>query len=65
MDIEGAEYEALAGATEMLRHTRRAVIAAYHIRDGVRTANRVAEMLRTAGFTVEIGDNHHVYAKRG
>jgi len=64
MDIEGAEYEALAGAAEMLRQTRRAVIAAYHIRDGVRTANRVAEMMRSAGFRVEIGDNYHVYAHR-
>jgi FkbM family methyltransferase len=64
MDIEGAEYEALAGARCLLAQTRRAVVAAYHIRDGVRTADRVAELFRAAGFTVEIGDNHHVYAQR-
>jgi FkbM family methyltransferase len=64
MDIEGAEYEALEGAAEMLRHTRRAVIAAYHQRNGVRTADRVAEMLRAAGFRVRIDENHHVYASR-
>ena len=50
MDIEGAEYEALEGASAMLQSTRRAVIAAYHIRDGVPTAARVASMLQTAGF---------------
>ncbi|MDZ4847966.1 MAG: FkbM family methyltransferase [Pirellulaceae bacterium] len=64
MDIEGAEYEALDGATEMLQHTRYAVIAAYHIRDGVRTADQVAQKLRQAGFSVRIDENHHVYAQR-
>jgi len=64
MDIEGAEYEALAGATEMLQHTRRAVIAAYHIRDGVATAARVAEQMRAAGFQVRTDENLHVYAWR-
>jgi len=64
MDIEGAEYEALEGAAEMLRHTRRAVIAAYHLRNGVRTADRVADMLRAAFPLVEIHENNHVYASR-
>lgn len=64
MDIEGAEYEALAGAKQILAHTKRAVIAAYHIREGERTASRVAAVLRDAGFDVEIGDNFHVYAQR-
>ena len=64
MDIEGAEYEALAGAAEMLRATRRAVIAAYHIRDGIPTAARVGEMLRALGFSVRIDENLHVYAQR-
>jgi FkbM family methyltransferase len=64
MDIEGAEYEALEGAREMLAKTKRAVIAAYHLRNGVRTAPRVAEMLRAAGFAVRIDENLHVYAVR-
>jgi FkbM family methyltransferase len=64
MDIEGAEYEALEGAREMLGHVRQAVIAAYHLRDGRRTADRVAAMLTAAGFETEIGENHHVYARR-
>lgn len=63
MDIEGAEYEALAGAQEMLKKTRYAVIAAYHIRDGCRTAWRVARDLESAGFDVLVtGKNPHVYA---
>jgi FkbM family methyltransferase len=62
MDIEGAEYEALAGAKEMLKKTRYAVIAAYHLRDGIRTAWKVAQQLQTAGFEVSVGDNLHVYA---
>ncbi len=64
MDIEGAEYEALAGATEMLKQTRCAVIAAYHIRDGIRTAGKVANILQAAGFSVRIDENHHVYAEK-
>ncbi len=64
MDIEGAEYEALDGAVEMLQKTRLAVIAAYHIRDGVRTADKVAEKLEAAGFKVRIDENNHVYAQR-
>jgi FkbM family methyltransferase len=64
MDIEGAEYEALDGATELLRNTRKVVIAAYHLRDGVRTAEKVAARLRAAGFHPRIEENHHVYAWR-
>jgi FkbM family methyltransferase len=62
MDIEGAEYEALQGAKQMLSKTRYAVIAAYHLRDGTRTAWRVAHDLQAAGFEVSVGDNLHVYA---
>lgn len=62
MDIEGAEYEALQGAKEMLTKTRYAVIAAYHLRDGIRTAWKVAHDLQAAGFEVSVGENLHVYA---
>jgi FkbM family methyltransferase len=62
MDIEGAEYEALEGAHEMLAKTRYAVVAAYHMRNGCRTAWRVAQTLELAGFDVFVGDNLHVYA---
>lgn len=64
MDIEGAELEALDGATQMLRHTRHAVIAAYHLRDGEPTAERVARRLSAAGFVTRIDENLHVYAWR-
>ena len=64
MDIEGAEYEALEGAAEMLAATRFAVIAAYHIRDGTTTAARVDTMLKAAGFKTRIDENFHVYAWR-
>ncbi len=65
MDIEGAEYEALEGAERMLMHTKKAVIAAYHIRDGIPTAWRVAAQLEKCGFKVRVDDNNHVYAHRG
>jgi FkbM family methyltransferase len=64
MDIEGAEYEALEGAKEMLTHTRFAVIAAYHIRDNVPTARRVDQMLKASGFKTRVDENLHVYAWR-
>lgn len=64
MDIEGAEYEALEGATAMLAATRFAVIAAYHIRDGVTTAARVATMLKASGCKTRVDENFHVYAQR-
>lgn len=64
MDIEGAEYEALEGAAEMLAATRFAVIAAYHIRDGVTTAARVDNMLKAVGFKTRVDENFHVYAWR-
>jgi FkbM family methyltransferase len=64
MDIEGAEYEALEGATEMLMSTRLVVIASYHIRAGIPTAPRVYDMLHRAGFDVRIDDNNHVYGVR-
>lgn len=64
MDIEGAEYEALEGAGKMLERTDAVVIAAYHIRDDIRTADKVAEMLQSASFDVRIDENYHVYGVR-
>ena len=64
MDIEGAEYEALEAATSLLKKTTKVVIAAYHLRDGVRTADKVAEMLKESGFEVRIDENDHVYGLR-
>ncbi len=64
MDIEGAGLEALWGAREMLRHTRRVVVAAYHQRDGAATASEVAKILAEAGFSVRVDENLHVYAQR-
>lgn len=64
MDIEGAEYEALEGASELLKNTRHIVIAAYHIRDGVPTAAKVERSLKEAGFITQIHENLHVYGWR-
>ena len=64
MDIEGAEYEALEGGKKMLASTRCVVIAAYHIRDGIPTAGRVADMLSELGFIVRVDENYHVYGTR-
>ena len=64
MDIEGAEYEALEGAIELLAKTNKVVIAAYHLREGVRTADKVAVMLKESGFEVRIDENDHVYGWR-
>lgn len=64
MDIEGAEYEALEGATGLLEKTNKVVIAAYHLRDWVRTADKVAVMLKESGFQVRIDENDHVYGWR-
>ena len=64
MDIEGAEYEALEGAKVLLKKTKKIVVAAYHIRDGVRTADKVSEALKAAGFNVRIDENDHVYGIR-
>ena len=53
MDIEGAEIEALAGAVQSLRRFRPLLlIQAYHIRDGSRTFERCASMLRTLDYDV-------------
>ncbi len=64
MDIEGAEYEALEGASELLENTKNAVIAAYHMREGERTASKVEKMLKAKGFQVRTDENYHVYATR-
>lgn len=64
MDIEGAEIEALKGAKELLKSTKKIVVAAYHIRDGRPTAKKVAQCLVASGFDVKIDENLHVYGIR-
>lgn len=64
MDIEGAEYEALEGASLLLKNTQNAAIAAYHIRDGVPTANNFSLILKAAGFKTRIDKNLHGYGWR-
>jgi len=52
MDIEGAEIEALAGATETLKRFRpQILLQAYHIRDGVRTLERCLTLLEGLGYS--------------
>ncbi len=64
MDIEGAELEALEGASNLLKHTKKVVVAAYHIRNGEVTASLVSDILRRAGFIVRTDENYHVYGIR-
>jgi FkbM family methyltransferase len=64
MDIEGAECEALAGAGELLKRTAKVVIAAYHVRDGRPTAERVKRILDSSGFQARVDENLHVYGVR-
>lgn len=53
MDAEGAEVEILEGAKELLRRTHpRLLIQAYHFRDGARTFERCAEILRKHDYVV-------------
>jgi FkbM family methyltransferase len=61
MDIEGAEIEALNGASNLLQKTNKVVVAAYHERDGVKTAEEVSQILAKSGFTVRVDENYHVY----
>lgn len=64
MDIEGAEYEALDGAKDMLHSTSNVAIASYHIRDDIPTAGKVAEILVKSGFKIRVDENLHVYGWR-
>jgi len=64
MDIEGAEIEALEGAKKMLKHTNKVVVAAYHMREGKPTAERVLHLLNSAGFKTCVDENLHVYGIR-
>lgn len=64
MDIEGAELEALEGSEKLLQATNKVVVAAYHIVNGSRTAERVRNVLENAGFRVSVDKNFHVYGER-
>ena len=51
MDIEGAEIEAVRGAKDWLSRVKPdLLIQAYHLRDGVRTLERVRRSLEDIGF---------------
>jgi hypothetical protein len=52
MDIEGAEIEALEGATMTLRRFKPAILLqAYHIREGTRTLERCIAILEPLGYS--------------
>jgi FkbM family methyltransferase len=54
MDAEGAEVEILQGAeTTLQRFHPRLLVQAYHLREGVRTFERCAEMLKHYSYTVD------------
>jgi FkbM family methyltransferase len=60
MDIEGAEIEAVEGATDVIRRFRpRFAIASYHLRDGGPTSERLEEMFRARGYQAETGFEVH------
>jgi FkbM family methyltransferase len=52
MDIEGAEIEALQGASETLKKLPKIVVASYHERNGVKTIYQVVRKLTNSGFKV-------------
>jgi hypothetical protein len=54
LNIEGAEIEALEGARKALKLAREVLIAAHHIRNGELTAPRVARIVKSSGYRVEI-----------
>jgi FkbM family methyltransferase len=56
MDIEGAEIEALNGATRALRHTKNLAIASYHIVNGEKTCFAVERILNRNNFKVRTED---------
>ncbi len=71
MNIEGAELEALPGATEVLKRTRNACICAHDFRadrgegEKFRTRRFVCDFLRSSGFNMEIVVGwDHVHAWR-
>jgi FkbM family methyltransferase len=54
MDAEGAEIEILEGARETLaRFHPRMLVQAYHLREGVRTFERCAEILKQLDYDVQ------------
>lgn len=65
LDIEGAEVEALEGAKQMLKRTSKIVVASYHLRDGVRTSNKIAQTLIHNGFQTRVAEDNLVYGYRG
>jgi len=62
MDIEGAEIEALEGAREILRRTRKVAVAAYHLRGGIPTFPVVKKYLERLGFKVRVTGDGIVHA---
>ncbi len=51
MDIEGAEIEALEGATKLMsRYRPTLLVQAYHLRGGLRTYERCAAIVRALGY---------------
>jgi FkbM family methyltransferase len=64
MDIEGAEIEALKGATETLNQNNLfLVIAAYHIRNGNQTCSIISKDLNMHNFDI-ISDQQIIIAKK-
>ena len=54
IDAEGAEIEILQGAAATMdRFHPRLLVQAYHLRDGARTFERCAELLKPFGYRVE------------
>ena len=61
MDVEGAEMEALAGASKTINaFSPQIAIASYHIVDGEQTAYRVEQILRGYGYVAKTGYPAHL-----
>lgn len=58
MDIEGARLE---GAEHTLQIAEKVVVVAYHVRDGQKTSQRVAALLKNYGFKVLVDEDDIVY----
>ena len=68
LNVEGAEIEALEGASRTLEHAREILVSAHHIRNGKYTVAKIMNILKSRGFYVRLVHgllaHHYVQAKK-